>query len=265
MPDNVQEILLEWGMKTFYAVIILIVGLYIIKIIMKIIEKGISKSKVDPTIEGFAISFARIGLKIVLLVSVIGVLGLPTTTFAAIIGAAGLALGLSLQGSLSNFAGGILILLIKPFVVGNYIKTSGHSGTVKKITIFYTYLATIDNKVIMIPNGELSNNSVINYSINETRRIDFVFGVGYGSDVDEVKKIIYEVVSKNTLVHNDPEPFVRLSELNDSSLDFTVKIWVNNKDYWIVYYDMIEDIKKSFDENNIEIPYPHMVNVIKNG
>lgn len=264
MPENIQLILTEWGLKTIYVIAAFIIGSYIIKLLSKVIKRLIKKSKLDPSVESFLLSFIRIALKVLLIVTIIGILGLPTTSFAAIIGAGGLALGLALQGSLSNFAGGVLILVLKPFVVGDYIDGGGHAGTVTAITIFYTYMNTIDNKVIMIPNGNLSNNSIVNYSKNEKRRVDMVFGVSYDSDVDEVKKVIGEIINNHELIIKDPEPFVRLGKHNNSSLDYTVRVWTKASDYFTVYFDLNEQIKKAFDENNIEIPYPHMVNIVKN-
>jgi small conductance mechanosensitive channel len=249
-----------------FALVILIFGFQIVKIIVKLIKKTMEKAKndIDPSVSTFVLSLVNIGLKILVIVAVVGVLGVPTTSFAAVIGAAGLALGLALQGSLSNFAGGILILLLKPFTIGDFIEGSGHSGVVKSITIFYTYMDTVDNKVIMIPNGQLSNNSITNYSRNSTRRVDFVFGVGYDSSIDQVKDVINKIIEQHDKILKDPEPFVRLSQHNDSSLDFTVRVWVNAADYWTVYFDLTEEVKIAFDDADIDIPYPHMVNIVKN-
>lgn len=263
--QNIQTIALDYGLKLLYAILILIVGFYVVRLIMRLIERAMdhSKNKVDPAVRTFTLSLVNIVLKILLIVAIIGVLGVPTTTFAAVIGSAGLAVGLALQGSLSNFAGGILILVLKPFAVGDYIEGAGHSGTVKSITIFYTYLTTIDNKTIMIPNGQLSNNSIINYTRNETRRVDIVFGVGYGSDIQQVKTVIREIVDRHEMIMKDPEPFVRMGKHNESSLDFTVRVWTRTEDYWVVYFDLMESVKEAFDANGIEIPYPHRVNIVK--
>ncbi len=258
--------IMSYVMPILFALVILIFGFQIVKFIVRLIKKAMEKSKtdIDPSVSTFVLSMVNIGLKILVIVAVIGVLGVPTTTFAAVIGAVGLAIGLSLQGSLSNFAGGILILVLKPFTIGDFIEGAGHTGVVKSITIFYTYLDTVDNKAVMIPNGQLSNNSIINYSKNETRRVDFVFGVGYDSSIDQVKEVINQIIEKHDKILKDPGPFVRLSKHNDSSLDFTVRVWVEAADYWTVYFDLTEEVKIAFDDANIDIPYPHMVNIVKN-
>jgi small conductance mechanosensitive channel len=176
----------------------------------------------------------------------------------------GLAVGLALQGSLSNFAGGVLILILKPFVVDNFIDGGGHAGVVKKITIFYTYLTTPDNKEIVIPNGVLSNGSIINYSANNMRRVDLVFGVGYESSTSQVKEIINGVMANHDLIVDNPEPFVRMSAHADSAIEFTVRAWCEASNYWAVHFDLVEQVKAAFDEAGINIPYPHLdVNINK--
>jgi small conductance mechanosensitive channel len=171
---------------------------------------------------------------------------------------AGVAIGLALQGALSNLAGGLMILFFKPFKVGDMIEADGHSGVVLGITVFYTILTTVDNKRITLPNGKLTNTSVVNYSSEKTRRVDFVFSVDYESDVDKVKTILMDVISKNELILDDPAPVARLKKHNDSSLDFAVWVWCEGKDYWHVFFDMNENVKKAFDKNGIDIPYPHL-------
>jgi len=253
-----------WGIKILYVVILLFVGFRIIKIVGKIIEKALDKSKIEESVKTFLLSFTQLGLKALLLISAAATLGIEMTSFAALIGSIGIAIGFSLQGSLSNFSGGIIILILKPFVVGDYIEGAGHSGTVREITIVYTYLTTPDNKVVAIPNGQLSNSSIINYTKNKLRRVDFKFGVSYDSDIVKVKKIIADVVEKHEKILDEPESIIRLSNHGDSSLDFSVKVWCVTKDYWGIYYDLTEQIKEAFDKENIEIPYPHMVNIVKN-
>ncbi|MBN2260771.1 MAG: mechanosensitive ion channel [Clostridiales bacterium] len=264
MPVNIQEILMTWGLKILYAAIILIVGFFVIKVLSKALEKAIEKSKIEVSVKIFLASLFRMTLKILLLVSVVATLGVPMTSFAALIGAAGLAVGLSLQGSLANFAGGIILLVLKPFVIGDYIEAAGYAGTVTGITIFYTYLNTFDNKAVIIPNGELSNNSIMNYSKNPTRRLDYEFGVAYDSNISKVKMVINEVLSRHPEILQDPLPQIRLGNMGDSSLDFKVRVWVNTADYWVIYFDIIEEVKEAFDASGIEIPYPHMVNIVKN-
>ncbi|MBK5252351.1 MAG: mechanosensitive ion channel [Peptostreptococcaceae bacterium] len=251
------------GMKILGALVVWFVGAFVIKLIMGLIVKALEKSKADETLFKFTKSFIRMAFKVILVVTVVTILGVPMTSFIAILGAAGLAIGLALQGSLSNFAGGVLILVFRPFNVGDYIDAVGYNGTVREIQILYTILVTPENKTIIIPNGSLSNNSVVNYSLNETRRVDITFGVGFGSDITEVKKVIGEVVEAHDLILKNPEPFVRLSEHGDSSINFVVRVWVEKEDYWTVFFDMQEQVKEAFDSNGIEIPYPHMdVNVI---
>jgi small conductance mechanosensitive channel len=253
-----------WGLKLIYAAVILIVGLYVIKLLGKMIEKSIHKANIDEAVRIFTVSLSKIALRILLVVTVVGVLGVPMTSFAALIGAAGLAVGLSLQGSLANFAGGLILLTLRPFKLGDYISAAGFEGTVKAITIFYTYLDTFDNKRVVIPNGELSNKSILNYSENPTRRVDYTFGVAYEAAIPQVKAVILEVISRHPEVLPDPAPQVRLGEHGESSLNFKVRIWVRTEDYWTIYFDIIEEVKEAFDREGIEIPYPHQVHIVKN-
>ena len=196
------------------------------------------------------------GLKGLLLISVASMVGIATTSFVAVLGAAGLAIGLALQGSLSNFAGGVLILIFKPFKVGDLIEGGGHLGVVKEIQIFNTILTTADNRRVIIPNGVLSNNSLININVEPTRRVDFVFGIGYGDDIKKTKEILQRLADADSRVLKDPAPTIVLSELADSSVNFTVRLWVNTADYWGVYFDTHEAVKVAFDAEGISIPFP---------
>jgi len=240
------------------ALVVWFVGAYAIKWLMKILNRILKKSDSDITLVKFVNSFVKIALKILLLVTIVIILGVPSTSFIAILGAAGLAVGLALQGSLSNFAGGVLILIFRPFNIGDYIEAGGFGGTVQAIQILYTVLLTPDNKRIVIPNGNLSNNSVINYSTEEIRRVDLKFGVSYDSDITKVKEVINQICENHELVLKEPEPFIRVISHGDSSVDFVVRPWVEKEDYWTVFYDMQEMVKEEFDKNGIEIPYPHM-------
>ncbi|MDD3298666.1 MAG: mechanosensitive ion channel, partial [Firmicutes bacterium] len=197
-------------------------------------------------------------LKALLVVAIISILGIETTSFVALFGAAGLAVGLAFQGSLSNFAGGVLILVTKPFKVGDYIEANGHSGTVEAIQILYTDLVTVDNKVIRIPNGSLSNASITNYSEKDTRRVDFQFGAGYEADPAKVVRVLTDIVANHPQALKEPEPFVRMSEHGDSAVIYTVRVWVKAADYWTVHFDVIEKVKQRFDEEGLSIPYPQM-------
>lgn len=240
------------------AIIVLIIGLIVIKVITNIIGNAIERSKTDDTLKPFLVSLSGAILKILLIVTIVTVLGVDTTSFVAIIAAAGFAIGLAFQGSLANFAGGILLLSLRPFKVGDYIEGGGFSGTVKAIQILYTELVTPDNKVIFIPNGNLSNSGIVNYSANDTRRVDFKFGTGYEADTNHVLATLNDVVQKNSLVLQDPEPFIRLSEHGDSAVFYAVRVWVNSENYWTVHFDILEEVKKRFDEEKISIPYPQM-------
>ena len=240
------------------ALLTLSIGLVVIKKIGNVFKNFINKSKLDPSLKPFAISLIIGSLKVLLIISVINILGVDTSSIIAVIAAAGFAVGLAFQGSLSNFAGGILLLALRPFKVGDYVEANGYSGTVQAVQILYTELVTVDNKVIFIPNGSLSNNSIVNYSIKETRRIEFKFGVGYESDSDKVVTVLKEIVEAHLNVLEEPEPFIRMSEHGDSAIIFTVRVWVKASDYWTVYFDIIEMVKKRFDIEKISIPYPQM-------
>jgi small conductance mechanosensitive channel len=240
------------------AILAVLIGLKVIHWITKTVEKIIERSSLDKTLKPFIVSLVNALLKVLLVISIISILGIDTTSFVAVIAAAGFAVGLAFQGSLSNFAGGVLLLALRPFKVGDYIEAGGFSGTVQAIQILYTELVTVDNKVVFIPNGSLSNASIVNYSVKNTRRVDFKFGVGYEADSSKVKDTLQAVAGNHPLVLNEPEPFVRMSEHGDSAIVFTVRVWVNAQDYWTVYFDLIETVKKRFDEEGISIPYPQM-------
>jgi len=264
MLDNLLNLGYQIGLTVLYALIVLYIGLRVIKYLVKIIDKAFLKSDMDKTVRLFLESLIRMVLKVLLLVTVASMMGVKMTTFIALIGAMGLAIGLALQGSLSNFAGGVLILVLKPFVVDDFIDGGGHMGVVTRITIFYTYITSLDNKEIVIPNGILSNGSITNYSANKMRRVDLVFGVGYESSTSEVKAILNKVIAAHDLIVSNPEPFVRMSAHGDSAVEFTVRVWCDASDYWTVHFDLLEQVKDAFDEANINIPYPHLdVNINK--
>ncbi|TMM30502.1 mechanosensitive ion channel [Polaribacter aestuariivivens] len=258
-----KETIAEYLPKVLMALAILIIGLIAIKIIVSTIKKILVKREVDVSLQKFLISLLGWSLKILLFVTVIAKLGVETTSFAAILAAAGLAIGLALQGSLANFAGGVLIMIFKPIKIGDFIEAQGESGTVKEIEIFTTKLNTPDNKEIIIPNGALSNGNIVNYSTEATRRVDFTFGVGYDSDIKKTKEIIFEVINKHPLILKDPAAAVNLSELGDSSINFFTRVWVKKENYWAVKFDILEQTKEAFDAAGIEIPYPHAVHINK--
>lgn len=262
--DSTMEQAALYVPKIAYAVVILIIGLLIIKGIANLFKKVLKKQKVDVSLRGFLTSVVGVTLKILLIITVISMLGVQMTSFIAIIGAAGLAVGLALQGSLANFAGGVLILLFKPYKVGDYIEAQGHTGIVKNIQIFNTTLKTLDNKLVIIPNGPLSNGSVVNYTAEPIRRVDLTFGIGYDDDIGKAKKVLQKIIDSNKTILKEPESFVRVGELGASSVDFTVRAWGKTEDYWDIYFYMQESVKEEFDKNNISIPYPqtdvHMKN-----
>lgn len=255
--DKYIDIIIANALNVVIALALLFIGFKVVNFISRLIQKAY-KERISNDAIYFLFQLGEVLVKVALIISLIAFLGIPTTSFVAILGSLGLAIGLSLQGSLANFAGGFLILILKPFKSGDYIEGAGHSGTVEEIQIFYTRLLTPDNKVITIPNGDLSNASIINYSAKPTRRLDFNLSVGYGEDIDKVKKTVFAVVERHDEILKFPEPFVRLGKWNDSSIDFTVRLWLKGEDYWKLNFDLMEDFKKEFDKENIEIPFPKM-------
>lgn len=255
---SIFDLVVAYGAKLLLAILLLIVGLSLIKRVSKIIRKNLEKRKVDPSLAPFLTSVSSAILKVVLVIAVASMIGIQTTSFVAILGAAGLAIGLALQGSLSNFAGGALILILKPFKVGDLIEGAGHMGVVREIQVFYTYLTTATGQEIVIPNGELSNGSVVNYSFNDTRRLDMTFGIGYDDDIDKAKQIIHHLASEEKRFLDEQGISIFVEALADSSVNIHLRAWCNNADYWDIYNNFNEKIKKSFDAAEIGIPYPQM-------
>ncbi len=253
-----KELVTTAGLRILYAALIIIIGLKLIKFFAKRSEKAKWYRRIDKSVAHFIVSSVNVILKVLVFVSAALVLGVPATSFVAILTSAGVAIGLALQGSLSNFAGGLMILIFKPFRVGDYIESAEVSGTVQDISIFYTVLITPDNKTIHCPNGALSNTHVTNYSEQETRRVDVPVSVSYDADVQTVKRLLLETAAANTMILPEQPPFVRLSECADSSLDFTVRVWCKNADYWTVKFDLTESIQAALVTAGIEIPYPQM-------
>lgn len=256
--ETIKEIILNYGPKLIGAIVVLIIGLWIVKAITKSFTKLLDKRDLDASLKPFLKGMVNIILKALLVISVLGMLGIEMTSFVAILGAAGLAVGLALSGTLQNFAGGVMILIFKPFKVGQYITAQGHSGTVSEIQIFNTILKTPDNVTIIIPNGELSKASLMNYSAEELRRVDWTVGIGYGDDADKAKEVMRNMLEADKRVLKDPEVFIAISELADSSVNFAVRAWVNASDYWGVKFDINEKIYKTFDKEGLNIPYPQM-------
>ena len=252
------DLIWVWGPKIITALLTLIIGLWIIGILTRSIGKGMDKRNVDPSLKPFIKSLINAVLKVMLIISVIGMVGIQATSFVAVLGAAGLAVGLALQGTLQNFAGGVIILLLKPFKVGDFVTVSGESGTVNSIQIFNTFLKTPDNKVIIVPNGQAANSITTNFSAEETRRVDFTFGVGYGDSTQKTRETLIDLINADDRILKDPEPFVAVSELGDSSVNFVVRVWVKGSDYWGVFFDMNESVYNKFNEVGLNIPYPQM-------
>ncbi|WP_244828278.1 mechanosensitive ion channel family protein [Carboxylicivirga sediminis] len=244
------------GIRLLAAILIAVIGLWIINKIVKGFKKLLATRGVDETLVPFIISLTSVTLKVLLFISVISYLGVQMTSFIAILGAAGLAVGMALSGTLQNFAGGVILLILKPFKVGDFIEAQGHTGLVKEIQIFNTILTTPDNKVVIIPNGGLSTGAMTNYSKEETRRVDFVFGIGYDDDIDKARNIIIEVAGKQELILKDPAIFVGVLEHGDSSINLVTRVWAKTSDYWTVYFYMMEFVKKEFDKQGISIPFP---------
>ena len=251
-------VLQDIGLKLFASALLFIVGRLVIKSTLKVLRTGKAFQKMEQTVAHFLTNFVSIVLYVILAVTIIAVMGVPMASVVAAIASAGVAIGLALQGALSNFAGGIMILLFHPFRVGDFIEVDGFSGTVSDIDVFYTFLKTGDNKSVTVPNGSIMSNSVINYSVNGTRRVDLDIGVAYGSDIDRVKAILLEESAKHELVLKDPAPFCRLLEQGDSALNFTLRVWTETANYWQVRFDVLEAVHKRLEREGIEIPYPQM-------
>ena len=258
-----KEIAFEYAPKIVAALAILIIGLFAINMIVRLTKRVMKKRGIDATLQKFLGNLLGWTLKILLFVVVASKLGVETTSFAAVIGAAGLAIGLALQGSLSNFAGGVLIMIFKPFKIGDLIEAQGITGVVKEIQIFTTQLNTPGNKLAIIPNGSLSNGNILNYTAEGTLRIDHVIGVSYDADIKQTKEVLMDVLTSHPKVLNEPAPTINVSELGDSSVNFAVRPWVNAADYWDVYFDVLENAKIKLDAAGIEIPYPHSVEIHK--
>ena len=251
-----QEIFIAFGLKILAALAILVIGRWIAKIVKKVIRKVMVKRNIEPTITSFTENLLYILLMTFVILAALARLGVQTASFVAIIGAAGLAIGLALQGSLANFAAGFLMIIFKPIKVGDYIEGAGTAGVVEAISVFTTTLTTPDNKTIIIPNAKLTGDNITNYSTKDTRRIDLKFGVAYESDSAKVKKIIEDVLKKEDRIFETPAPTIGLLELADSSVNFVVRPWVKTSDYWAVYFNLMETMKKRFDDEGISIPFP---------
>jgi len=263
--DKGVEFASNYGLKIIGAIVIWIIGSWIIKKIMRGVKHLMTKKEYDESLQKFLLNLFSWILKILLIISILGQLGVETTSFAAILAAAGLAIGLALQGSLGNFAGGVLLMIFKPMKIGDLIEAQGELGVVKEIEIFTTKILTPTNKEVIIPNGALSNGNIINYSTEGKLRVDLTVGVGYGEDIKKTKDVLLNVLNSDPKVLKDPAPSVNVSELADSSVNFAVRPWSTVADYWDVYFGTLEKCKLALDEAGIEIPYPHQVQIRKQG
>lgn len=258
LSSIMMDFVVSYGFKLVGSILFLLIGLWVAARITKMLDKLMERRHVEPSLRGFLKSFLSILLKIVVIITVLGIAGVQMASFIAVLGAASIAIALSLQGSLSNFAGGIIILLFKPFRVGDFIDGQGKMGTVEDIQIFHTTLKTTDNKVITIPNGGLANSSITNFSKKETRRVEWTFGIAYGDSYEKARDILHRLIDADERIHQDPEPFIRLTSLGDSSVNIVVRVWLNAGDYWEVFFEMNEKVYKTFSEEGINIPFPQM-------
>jgi len=253
-----KELAMVYGLRVLLAILVLLIGLRIVKVITRALGRTMDKRNIDSSLKPFLKSLTDTILKIVLVISVISMLGVETTSFIAVLGAAGLAVGLALSGTLQNFAGGVLILILKPFKVGDFIDAQGFMGTVREIQIFATILKTPDNRTVIVPNGPLSTGSVTNFSTEPRRRVDMEFGIGYSDDIDKTKEVLNRLCKEDERILQDPAPQIVLGTLGDSSVDFKVRVWCEADDYWGIYFDFHEKVKKTFDKEGIGIPFPQM-------
>lgn len=256
--NNVITWCVNAGWNLLGAIVIYVVGRYLIKFVMKLTRNILDKRKVEPSVGSFLLSFISITLTILLVVAIAARLGIETTSFAALLASAGVAIGMAMSGNLNNLAGGLIILLLKPFKVGDLIEGQGQMGTVKAIQIFHTIITTPDNKEVYIPNGALSSGSVVNYNVNPTRRLEWVIGVEYNENFDKVEAVIRRLIAEDGRILQDPAPFVGVKELADSSVNIIIRGWVKGADYWDVYFDMFKRIYATFNKEGISFPFPQL-------
>lgn len=261
MDEFIEQIIIlgtEAGKSILLAAIVAVIGYYIVRFINNMVARILERRNVEPTVQTFLKSFVNITLLILLILTVVSTLGVNTTSLAALLASAGLAVGMALSGNLQNLAGGIILLLFKPYKVGDYIEAQGVSGTVKAIQIFHTILTTPDNKELFIPNGALSSGNITNYSKNDLRRVDMVVSVEYGTDTEKVKQVTQELLRSDNRILKDPAPFVAVNELGDNGVFFSIRVWVNGSDYWNVFFDTNERIYNEFNKQGIGFPFPQI-------
>ena len=265
MQENIQniihqipELVATYGVKVLLAAVVFFLGKWLAKSLSKLLGKGMNARGIDTTVAKFTQNISYYAMFTIVVVAALSQVGIQTASFVAIIGAAGLAVGLALQGSLANFAAGVLLILFRPFKSGDYVEAAGTAGVVKEISIFSTTLMTPDNKKVIVANGAVFGGNIINYSAESTRRVDLVIGVGYSSSIPQVKEVVQKVIDGEERILKDKDVTIALNELADSSLNFVVRVWVNTADFWPVRFAMLENIKNAFDEAGIEIPFPQM-------
>ena len=259
---NLEELLndyvIPWGVNLVFALAIFVIGRWVAKGIVAVIRKLLTKAKLDEILVNFIASILNAVLFLVVIIAALDRLGVDTTSLIAVLGAAGLAVGLALQDSLKNFAAGVMLIVFRPFKAGDYVEAGGIAGMVETINIFSSTFRTVDNREIIVPNGAIYSGVIINYSARDTRRVDMVFGIGYGDDIRKAKEIITSILKDEERILDDPEPLVAVAELAESSVNFNVRPWVKSGDYWPVLFDLTERIKLAFDDNGISIPFPQM-------
>jgi small conductance mechanosensitive channel len=278
VAENINEAKIDWqlvldkvvdwctttGIKVLISLIIWFISWRIINIITKKIYKHLQKRKTDATLSKVLCNVARIALKIIVVIGIIGYVGIETASISAVVASAGVGLSLAVQGTLANFAGGVIIIVMRPFKLGDFITSNDQSGTVEDIKLFYTQIVSPDNKVIYIPNAQLANNVIVNISVKETRRVEVIMPISYSADVELAKRVIKEVALRNSLILQNPAPFAEVAEYGDSSINIKVRVWCKNADYWNVNWYLLSEIKTEFDNNNIEIPFTQIdVNIKK--
>jgi small conductance mechanosensitive channel len=258
LPDLVKEYLVPFGIKLVAAIVVLILGRWVIKLIKKGLTKVLLRGNTDPSLNSFVMSLVSVLLTFFLILAIVGILGINTSSLVALLASAGLAVGMSLSGRLQNFAGGVLIILFRPFKVGDFISAQGMEGVVSEIQIFNTHLLTTDNKEVILPNGPLATGVMTNYSKQGTRRVDWVFSIAYGDDYDKAKTVLRRLIDENQSILKSPEPFIELGKLNSSSVDITVRAWVNSADYWPVFFSMNEKVYKALPKEGLNFPFPQV-------
>ncbi len=256
--EQYTPLAVEYGSNLFFALLVFILGFWFSNLFSSSVKRMMLKSKLDKSLVPFLTSLLQTVLKVLVAITALGVLGIEMTSFIAILGAAGLAVGMALSGTLQNFAGGVMILIFKPFKVGDFISAQGHSGSVKEIQIFNTLLTTPDNKVIIIPNGGLSTGSMINYSGMTMRRVDWIFSISYSDDYQHAEAVLRRLIEADKRILATPEPFIGINELASSSVNIVVRVWVNLDDYWDVFFDMNKTVFVTFKQENLHFPFPQM-------